>query len=323
MAKKLQNNKRIFLVTGGAGFIGSHLCERMINEGNKVVCFDNLSTGRFENVSPLKNNPNFIFVKGDANKIKDIEPVFKEFKLDGVFHYAAVVGVKRTIENPLAVLQDIEGIKNILELSVKYGKPKIVFSSSSEVYGEPKELPEKEDGCVNPLTPYAVVKLAGEKFLESYWQKYGLKTCALRFFNVYGPRQESSDYGFVVGIFIKQVLGGKRPTVFGDGSQTRDFVYVKDNVEASIRAMQSESANGQVINVGTGRPLTIYDLANSVILCSGKKDLKPELAKTKRIDVKHRFPEIGKLLKLLKFHPNTPINDGLRETIDYYKNGNV
>jgi UDP-glucose 4-epimerase len=314
-------NKKTYLVTGGSGFIGSHLCEKLVKDGNMVICLDNLSSGNIKNISPLIDSSDFAFVKGDANKLKDVEPVFKKYKLDGVFHYAAVVGVKRTLENPLSVLEDVEGIKNILELSLKNGKPKIVFSSSSEVYGEPKELPEKEDGSINPRLPYAAVKLIGEKFLEAYWQKYGLKTCALRFFNVYGPRQESSDYGFVVGIFIKQVLDGKAPIVFGDGSQTRDFVYIKDNIEASVGAMKSDRSNGQVINIGTGRPLTIYDLANMVIICSGKKGkLRPKLIKAQRVDVKHRFPEIGKMIKLLGFHPVVSLEDGLRKTIDYYKN---
>jgi UDP-glucose 4-epimerase len=311
---------KTFLVTGGAGFIGSHLSEKLINEGNIVVCFDDLSSGNLKNISFLMKSPNFTFIKGDANKLKDIEPVFKKYKFDGIFHYAAVVGVKRTLENPLLVLDDVNGIRNILELSLKNGKPKIVFSSSSEVYGEPKELPEKEDGSINPKLPYAAVKLIGEMFLEAYWKKYGLKTCALRFFNVYGPRQESSDYGFVVGIFIQQVLAGKSPVVFGDGSQTRDFVYVKDNIEACVRAMESDKTNGQVINIGTGRPLTIYDLANMVINCAGKKGkLKPKLVKTQRIDVKHRFPEVGKMIKLLNFHPRVSLEEGLKETIIGYK----
>jgi len=314
---------KIYLVTGGAGFIGSHLCEALLGKGNKVICFDNLSTGKTENISGIKNNANFIFIKGDANKIKDIEPVFKENNIEGVFHYAAVVGVKRTMENPLSVLEDISGIKNILELSLQNGKPKVVFSSSSEVYGEPKELPEKEDGPKNPISPYATVKLAGENFLEAYRLQHDLKTCSLRFFNVYGPKQESSDYGFVVGIFIKQVLNGKSPIVFGDGTQTRDFVYIEDNIEASIRAMESDESVGQIINIGAGNPVTIYDLANLVINCSNQKGkIKPEFAENKRIDIKHRSPEISKMIKLLGFHPAVSLEAGLKKTIDYYKNIN-
>jgi UDP-glucose 4-epimerase len=314
---------KTYLVTGGAGFIGSHLCEALLGRGNKVICFDNLSTGKTENISGLKNNADFIFIKGDANKIKDIEPVFKENNIEGVFHYAAVVGVKRTIENPLSVLEDISGIKNILELSLQNGKPKVIFSSSSEVYGEPKELPEKEDGPKNPISPYATVKLVGENFLEAYLQQHNLKTCALRFFNVYGPKQESSDYGFVVGIFIKQVLSQKSPIVFGDGSQTRDFVYIEDNIEAAIRAMESDESVGRIINIGAGNPVTICDLANLVIDCSDQKGkIKPEFAENKRIDIKHRSPEISKMIKLLGFHPAVSLETGLKKTINYYKNIN-
>lgn len=312
---------KTFLITGGAGFIGSHLCEKLIKLKHNVVCFDNLSTGSMKNIDLIQKKPNFIFIKGNVNKITDITPVFKSYKLDGVFHYAATVGVKRTIENPLLVFEDLDGIRNILELSLKYNKPKIIFSSSSEVYGEPEKMPEKEDGPVNPKMPYAVVKLLGEKFLESYNKIYNLKTCALRFFNVYGPRQESSDYGFVVGIFIKQVLTGKSPTVFGDGKQTRDFTFIDDNIEVSWKAMESNRTNGQVINVGNGKPFIIYDLANKVIDAAGLNDkIKPKLVGNKREDIKHRFPEIGKMIELLNFHPKISLEEGLRRTIDWYKN---
>jgi UDP-glucose 4-epimerase len=312
---------KTYLVTGGAGFIGSHMCERLLKNGNKVVCFDNLSTGKTSNIDELKKNRDFIFVKGDANKIKDISPIFKKYKFDGVFHYAAVVGVKRTLENPLAVLGDIDGIKNILELALKNGKPKVVFASSSEVYGEPTKLPEREDGVIDAKLPYASVKLIGENFLEAYWQKHKLKTCSLRFFNVYGPRQESSDYGFVVGIFIKQVLAGKSPTVFGEGKGTRDFVFIEDNVEAGIRAMESNKSVGQVINVGRGQPVTILNLANIIIDCCGQKGkIEPKLVKSERIDIMHRAPEISRMKKILNFHPAVSLEDGLLKTIDYYKN---
>ncbi len=312
---------RTYLVTGGAGFIGSHLCGALLDKGNKVVCLDNLSTGSIGNISKLLKNNNFILVKGDANKAQDIKPIFKTNNIDGTFHYAAVVGVKRTLENPLSVLQDVEGIKNVLELSLKNGRPKVVFSSSSEVYGEPRELPEREDGIIDAKLPYASVKLIGENFLEAYWQKHNLKTCSLRFFNVYGPRQESSDYGFVVGIFIKQVLEGRSPIVFGDGSQTRDFVYIDDNIEASIRAMESDESNGQVINIGIGRPITILNLANTVIDIAGKNgEIKPKFAKNERGDIRHRHPEISKMIKLLNFRPAISLKKGLKETVDYYKN---
>lgn len=309
---------KISLVTGGAGFIGSHLCERLLKDGSEVICFDNLSTGREANIKELSANPRFHFIRGDANSREELAAVFSKFNIDYVFHYAAVVGVKRTLENPLAVLQDIEGLQHILELSHAAKVKKFIFSSSSEVYGNPLELPEREDGAVNAKLPYAVVKLAGENLLAAYWEQYRLPTVALRFFNVYGPRQEGSDYGFVIGIFINQVIAGTPPTIFGDGTQTRDFVYVDDNIEAAIRALWRDEANGQVINVGTGRPTTILDLAERVIALSGKPGLKPEFLPPRHIEVMHRWPQINKMRLCLDFVPRISLEEGLKRTHDAY-----
>ncbi len=308
---------KTILVTGGAGFIGSHLCERLVKDSHKVICFDNLSAGQLANIKDFQDR--LTFIQGDANNLAELEPIFRENKLDAVFHYAAVVGVRRTAENPVEVLNDIEAVRNIFELSLKYGKPKIIFASSSEVYGEPVEIPEREDGHINPKIPYAVVKLYGEKMVEAYWQKYHLPACALRFFNVYGPKQESSEYGFVMGIFIKKVLAGEQPIIFGDGSQTRDFVYINDNIDASFLAWQSDKANGQVINIGTGRPTTILGLAEEVIgACGQTGKLKPEFAPV-RDDIKHRFPDVAKMRQVLGFTAKTALKDGLRETIQWYQ----
>ena len=312
------------LVTGGAGFIGSHLCERLVKNGHKVICFDNLSAGQLSNITPLEASPltgqdKLIFVQGDVNNFADLEKIFEEYKPEAVFHYAAMVGVKRTAENPVEVLDDIKGIRNIFELALQYNKPKIIFASSSEVYGEPVEIPEREDGHINPKIPYAVVKLFGEKMVEAYWQKYHLPGVALRFFNVYGPKQESSDYGFVMGIFIKQVLDGKPPIIFGDGSQTRDFVFVDDNIEASVLAWQTDNANGEVLNIGTGKPTTILDLAEEIIEACGKTaTLKPEF-QAPRDDIKHRFPDVAKLQRILNFRARASLKQGLQKTIAWYK----
>ena len=315
----MPEKSKTILVTGGAGFIGSHLCERLVKDGHKVVCFDNLSAGRLDNIKDFQEK--LTFAQGDVNKRADLEKVFQEHKPEAVFHYAAVVGVRRTAENPLEVLNDIEGVKNVFELALEYGKPKIIYASSSEVYGEPVEIPEREDGHINPKIPYAVVKLYGEKMIEAYWQKHQLAGVALRFFNVYGPRQESSDYGFVMGIFIKKVLAGESPIIFGDGSQTRDFVYVDDNIEASLLAWQSEAANGQVLNIGTGKPTTILDLAEEVIDACGKTQVKPEFAPA-RDDIKHRFPDVAKMQNLLNFRSHVSLKEGLRKTISYYASFN-
>jgi len=310
---------RTVLVTGGAGFIGNYLCRRLLKDGHKVICFDNLSTGSLENIQDIQDQ--VVFIKGDANRYEDLKKVFDAFPVDTVFHYAAVVGVKRTLEDPVSVMKDLNGIQWILEFSKVHQVKKVVFSSSSEVYGEPVEIPEIETGHVNAKLPYAVVKLAGEKWLQAYHQMHGLNTTSLRFFNVYGPRQESSPYGFVVGIFIKQVLGGKAPTIFGDGSQTRDFVYIDDNIEAAIHAMESKKTAGEVINIGTGRPTTILDLAEDVILLAGKEnELKVNFLGDIRNDVKHRFPDVSKMKSLLDFRPQYRLLDGLKKTWEWYKN---
>ena len=308
---------RKFLVTGGAGFVGSHLCEFLVGRGDEVVCFDNLSTGMVENIEHI--NGGLTFIEGDVNSREELKSVFKNHKFDGIFHYAAMVGVKRTLEDPLAVLADIEGTKNILKLALEHGKPKVVFASSSEVYGEPLQVPEVEDGLLNPHLPYAVVKLYNEKMVEAYWQVHKLPSCSLRFFNVYGPRQESSDYGFVVGIFIKRVLEGKSPIIFGDGLQTRDFVYVNDNIRAAVLAFESEKANGEAINIGVGRPTTVLDLAERVVkACGMEGKIEPEFVPP-RGDIRHRSPDTQKMQKLLNFHPETSLDKGLEKTIDWYK----
>lgn len=317
MTDVLQGKK--VLITGGAGFIGSALARRMLQEGCEVVCLDDLSTGFEKNLEEHKNNPDFKFVQGDANDLEAVRAVFDQDKFNYVFHYAARVGVIRTIEHPLEVMRDIEGIKNVLKLSQERGVEKVMFSSSSEVYGEPVEIPEREDGHLNPKLPYAVVKLAGETYLKSYGQEHGLKTCSLRFFNVYGPGQDSSAYGFVAGIFIKQALAGKPITIFGDGTQTRDFVYIDDNIEATVQALLSDKTDGEVLNIGTGRPTTILDLAERVKEMVGKPSVEIKHTPPRASgEVRHRFPDVSKLKKLLGYHARTSLDEGLKKTIEWH-----
>ena len=309
---KLKNST--VLVTGGAGFLGSHLCEHLLGYGARVIAFDNLSTGKLSNIGHISKNPDFQFIQGDCNKFEDIAAVFAQNKIDYIFHYAALVGVKRTIENPLAVLDDLKGIEYILDLARGNGIKKVVYASSSEVYGNPVELPEKEDGPTNAKMPYALVKLTGEQYMRAYFEKYGLPTCSLRFFNVYGPRQESSDYGFVAGIFMQQVISGKRPTIFGDGSQTRDFVFVEDNIKAGIAAMFSDAANGESINIGTCHATTVLELAEKIIVLGDRKDLMPEFLPARKIEIWHRWPQVQKMRQLLDFRPQFTLEDGLKKT---------
>ncbi len=306
------------LVTGGAGFIGSHLCEKLLSQGNQVVCLDNLTTGNKDNLATVLSNERFIFLKGDSNT-SDLDKLFTKYRFDKVFHYSAVVGVKRTIENPLSVLNDLEGIKRVLELSRKYDVGKVIFASSSEVYGEPVEIPEREDGVMNAKMPYALVKLMGEKYLEAFFSTYGLKTTSLRFFNVYGPRQISSAYGFVAGIFINQVLNGQNPTIFGDGEQTRDFVFIQDNIKASLIAAEKKSTDGEAINIGTGKSISILELANKVISVAGKQsEIRPAFLKPRPNDIKHRCPSVDKMKRLLGYEPDTSLDKGLKITLDWF-----
>lgn len=315
---------KIILVTGGAGFIGSHLCERLLELGAKVICVDNLLTGKTENFAHLieKFGEQIKSFKFDVNTERErLEQIFKELKPDYVFHYAALVGVKRLAEKPLDFFADMKGIRNIFELSKEHKIKKVIFSSSSEVYGEPKNPNEKVGDTINVRAhdPYALTKLYGECMAYHYFKQYDLPTCSLRFFNVYGPRQESSDYGFVTGVFIRQVLVGKNPTVFDDGSQTRDFVYVKDNVEAAIRALLSDRTNGKTLNIGRGTPTTILDLAQRIIKMSGKDYLKPEFMHGRGIEIKHRNPDVAQMKELLNYELQTSLDEGLKLTYDWYK----
>ncbi len=323
--KKLNIKNKIvgktILVTGGAGFIGSNLIEELLGYGARVICFDDLSTGKLENTifGSHTSKDGIEFVKGDVNLKKDLERVFTGREIDYVFHYAARVGVIRTTERPLEVFADLEGIKNILELSRKYGVKKVMFASSSEVYGEPVEIPEREDGPLNIHIPYATVKLAGEQMMRAYYELYGLPTCSLRFFNVYGPRQDGSAYGFVVGIFMKKALSGEPLTVFGAGDQTRDFVFVEDNIHASLLALLSDKTNGEVLNICRQKPQTILELARLVEKVSRKKlgfIFKP---RHKGDQVLHRLGSARKLKRLLGYAPATDLETGLRKTYEYYK----
>jgi len=310
-------NKKI-LITGGAGFIGSNLVEKLLEYDNEVIIFDNLSTGIMENIKNLESNPNFKFVQGDILNKELLEQVLEN--IDYVFHYAAVVGVKRTIEKPLEVLNvNTEGTRNVLELSLKQGVEKVIFASSSEVYGEPVEIPERENGHVNAKLPYAASKLIGENYCEAYYDMYGLKTTSLRFFNVYGPKQNSTPYGFVVGIFIEQALKNKPLTIFGDGTQTRDFVFIEDNINATIIAAEQSKTNGKAINIGTGKPTTILDLAEEIIEITGV-NTEPTFLPEREHDIKHRFPDISLMRELLGYRPEYKLRDGLKITIDWYKN---
>lgn len=320
MTYKIQGSS--ILVTGAAGFIGSHLCEKLLNLGANVIGVDNLSTGTLRNIDHLNNNKRFSFFKIDANSMSDMEQMFKS-EIDFVFHYAAVLGVKRVEENPLSVLKDINGIENICILSKKNGVKKLIYASSSEAYGDIAEIPLIEDKISinkhsNHSHIYALVKLIGERIISTYNQKYDLPTCSLRFFNVYGPKQESSAYGFVVGVFIRQLINSQNPTIFGDGYQTRDFIYIDDNIELSVKALCSKKTDGEIINIGSGRQITILDLAEKLIKISGKS-IEPKFLPNRINEIRYRVPDVSKMEKLLGKIQYSKMDINLEKTFFSYK----
>ncbi len=285
------------LITGGAGFVASHLADKLIEDKNNfVVIVDNLSTGKKENL-PNKSKENWLFIKADANEYREISEIMLGHKFDYVFHYAALVGVLRTQANPVKVLRDIEGIKHILNISKSTGVKRVYFSSSSEVYGEPVELPQHElTTPLNSRVPYAVVKNVGEAFLRSYQQEFGLEYTIFRFFNTYGPRQ-SKD--FVMSKFLYAALNNRDITIYGDGSQTRTFCYVEDNVGACVKAFYENKIINDVINIGGESEITMLELANLIIELSGSSSKIIHLPKLKEGDMTRRCPDNSKMKDLL------------------------
>lgn len=299
------------LITGGAGFIGSSLVNQLCKSGRYfVVVVDNLLTGDRDR---LDDSPNLKFIRANVNKLKDISTVFYSHQFDYVFHYAAVVGVKRTLNNPIMVLDDISGMRNILDLSKNTGVKRVFFSSSSEVYGEPVELPQNEDTTpLNSRLPYAIVKNVGEAFLKSYKQEFGLDYTIFRFFNTYGPLQ-SKD--FVVSKFISAALNDEDITIYGDGGQSRTFCYIDDNINTSIRAFEEDKCINEVINIGSDKEYKIIELAQIIKqLCNSNSKIVhlPPLAEG---DMSRRLPDTEKMKALIGYEP-TKLEEGLSKLLE-------
>jgi len=302
------------LITGGAGFIGSSLADTLLEKRNyEIVLVDNLLTGKIQN---LPKHPNCRFIKCDVNNYNDIAPVFLAFRFDYVFHYAAVVGVKRTLDNPVMVLNDLQGIRNVLDLCKSTGVKRVFFSSSSEVYGEPVQLPQHEHTTpLNSRLPYAVVKNVGESFCRAYQQEFGLEYTLFRFFNTYGVKQ-SSD--FVITKFLEAALKGQDITIYGDGSQTRTFCYVKDNTDACISAMENPVFINDVVNIGNDDAFTILELANMIIRITGSSSKIVHLPALPEGDMTRRQPDIANMKKLLNRN-FTPLEEGIKEILAHWK----
>ncbi len=284
------------LITGGAGFIPSSLADVLSkNKNYNIVFVDNFLTG---NKRKITKAPNVKFIKCDVNNYKDISPIMTSYRFDYVFHYAAVVGVKRTLANPVMVLDDIQGIKNILDLSKNTGVKRVFYSSSSEVYGEPVELPQNEHTTpLNSRLPYAIVKNVGEAFCKSYHVEFNLDYTIFRFFNTYGPKQ-STD--FVISKFLRAALSNHDITIYGDGNQTRTFCFIDDNIEACIKIFEQNLFVNDVINVGNDILFTIKDLAELIIKLTNSKSKIVFLPPLKEGDMTRRQPDITKMKSVLE-----------------------
>lgn len=309
----------LFLVTGGAGFIGSNLCEAILNMGYRVRCLDNLSTGKQTNVDLFLHHPNYEFIKGD---ITDLATCFSACEnVDYVLNEAAWGSVPRSIEMPLYYeLVNIRGTLNMLEAARQKNVKKFVYASSSSVYGDHPALPKKEGVEGNLLSPYALTKRVDEEYAKLYYRLYGLDTYGLRYFNVFGRRQDPNGaYAAVIPKFIKQLLNNEQPTINGDGRQSRDFTYIENVIEANLKACQaSHEAAGEAYNIAYGgREYLIdiyYHLADAL-----DKNIEPNFGPDRAGDIKHSNADIGKAKALLGYDPEYSFADGIKVAIQWYR----
>ena len=309
----------LFLVTGGAGFIGSNLCEALLNMGHQVRCLDDLSTGKQANVDLFLDNPNYEFIKGD---IKDLDTCMKACEgVDYVLNQAAWGSVPRSIEMPLFYCaNNIQGTLNMLEAARQNGVKKFVYASSSSVYGDEPNLPKKEGREGNLLSPYAVSKRADEEWAKQYTKHYGLDTYGLRYFNVFGRRQDPNGaYAAVIPKFIKQLLDGETPTINGDGEQSRDFTYIENVIEANLKAcLAPHEAAGEAFNIAYGGREYLLDIYYGLTEALGL-DIEPNFGPDRAGDIKHSNADISKARELLGYDPDWSFERGIKAAIEWYR----
>ena len=310
----------LFLVTGGAGFIGSNLCEAILNLGYRVRCLDDLSTGKQSNIDLFLDNPNYEFIKGD---IKDLDVCLKACEgVDYVLNQAAWGSVPRSLEMPLFYsLNNIQGTLNMLEAARQKGVKKFVYASSSSVYGDEPNLPKTEGREGNLLSPYALTKRCDEEWAKQYTRHYGLDTYGMRYFNVFGRRQDPDGaYAAVLPKFIKMLLNDQQPTINGDGKQSRDFTYIENVIEANLRAcLAPSSAAGEAFNIAYGGREYLIDIYYTLTKSLGK-DIEPNFGPDRKGDIKHSNADISKAQQLLGYDPEYDFAKGLNEAIEWYKN---
>lgn len=305
-------NKNV-IVTGGMGFIGSHLTEKLLEE-NKVTVIDNESTGKIENIKHLLSNENLTIIKGSIVDL-NLTEIFKE--KDYVFHLAAIPSVPRSVKDPFSSNEaNVAGTLNVLIAAKDAGIKKVIFSSSSSVYGDTPTLPKREDMPVNPMSPYAITKATGEMYCRTFQDLYDLPTVSLRYFNVFGPRQDpNSQYAAVIPKFITAILNDERPIIYGDGEQSRDFTFVKNVVDANI--ISCESGETGIFNIACGRRITVNQLVNYIneVL---DKEIESVYVDERPGDIKHSLAEISKA-KILGYDPKNEFKEELNRTVEWFR----
>lgn len=305
------------LVAGGAGFIGSHIVDRLLSDGFEVTAIDNLSTGRLENVANHQGKKNFHFIKGDIRNLDLVKSTLQD--VDAVFHEAALVGATCSIENPVLTNEvNVTGTLNLLKACVDSNVRRFIYASSAAVYGKTETLPHHEDLTPRPISPYGVSKLAAENYVKVFHDVYGLQTVCLRYFNVYGSRQTYGPYSGVITIFINRLFGNQPPIIYSDGKQTRDFINIQDVVDASMLALTRKSAVGEVFNIATGVATTVNRVASMLQEIIGKKSLKPVYTNPRMGDIRHSYAGISKARKVLGYNPKVFLKDGLTKLVKWY-----
>lgn len=308
------------LITGGAGFMGSHLCEKYTKEEHTVLCLDNFMNGNLINIRHLLNYRNFKLINGDIRNFDLLEKIIRD--TDVVFHLAAQIHVDRSIVEPQLTYEvNVLGTQNILEAARIYDIGKVIYTSTSEVYGSAQYVPMDENHPLDAPHPYGSSKIAADRMCYAYINTYGMNIYIMRPFNTFGPKQKDSGYGGVISIFVKRVLGGMPPIIYGDGHQTRDYTYIKDVVSAFDSILNYNEPVAEPINFGTGKEIRIVDLANEIIrLCGKEKTIKPVHVEPRPGEVQRLVAKVSKAEELLGWYPEYELEDGLREFIDWYKN---
>ena len=307
------------LITGGAGFVGSHLCEKYVKEEHTVICLDNFMSGDLLNIRHLLNFRNFKLIKGDIRDYALLENLIRD--VDVVFHLAAQIHVERSyIEPRLTYDVNVMGTQNILEAARLYDAKKIIHASTSEVYGSAQHVPIDEKHPLNAPHPYGASKIAADRMCYAYVQTYGMNISILRLFNVFGPRQRDVGYGGVISIFTRRVLNNMPPIVYGDGRQTRDYTYIDDAIRAYDLALNHNEPILEPINFGSGKEVSILDLANTIIeLCGKKGQIEPIHIEPRIGEVKRLIADATKAKELLGWEPEYSFAEGLKEFVQWYK----